>query len=141
MAKTNGSQPKSKKEVEEIPDFTAEETRGKPFKMGPEIFYPRTTIHPGVFLDREKGVEGLIKEIGYFLTKEDRERFNAILRDPDFAIDSYKLDELVGWLIRGQVERDAERPTESPDGSGDGDEPTGPSSAEKSSSPEPVGAN
>lgn len=117
----------------EIVDFTSEETRGKPFKLADQIFYPRTTVHPGVFLRRQKGVEGLIRDIGYFLTKEDRERFEHTLSDPDFPLDAYKLDELVGWLIRGQVERDAERPTEPPASSGDGEEPTGPTSEENSS--------
>lgn len=124
----------------EVHDFDEEfELLARPriaFKLCGQEFETPGFIHPAVLLNRAEGTEGTVQFFLRILAPESRERFQALIDDPDTLIDIAQLDYIGGWLIRevSGMRPTEPPPTEPPASSGNGSVPSEIGSGSRASS-------
>lgn len=113
---------------EEVLGFDMDEELGYsakkpiPFKMAGKVWHVKPLLAPAVLknrTDEQTAWEWTVEFISRCLVKEERQKFFDMLEDIDAEIDHDYIYQLSTKLIE-KVSGVAERPTESPDSSGNG---------------------
>lgn len=126
--------------MSEVRDFDAEfgldEKEGLAFKMGGQEFRTKPVAPLKAFrADFGGGMDSAISFISLTLVAEDRERFQALVEDPDSLLSPFQVAEVAKWLIEETMGRPTVPPASSENGSGATDD----SSKDASSSPVATG--